>query len=165
MPQVSKKVLDKNVSKKIQDIFLETLSNLKNKDEANQFMYDLLTPTERVMLGKRLAITLMIFKGYAHRDISEALKVSTSTISIITDWLRHEGQGYRQVIKKIIKKEKLRALWYKIDYYLKGPMPGAGGSKEDFKEMYKKQYESQPIETPLVLVLLMCFLSQPILTL
>ena len=131
------------------EIFLEALLGLKNKTEAYQFIYDLLTPTERIMLAKRLSIVLMLIKGYKREEIRDTLKVSTSTVSVVKIWLRLEGKGYRQILEKVLRKEKLKSLWYKIDYYLKGPMPGTRGSKEDFKEMYRKQYESQPIETPL----------------
>lgn len=152
MPQVSKRVLDKNIEKKIKENFLEALASLRDKKLAYRFIYDFLTPTERIMLAKRLAMALMIYKGYPHRQISEALKVSTATISSIVIWMKYEGEGYREILNKLSRKETIRALWHKIDYYLKGPMPGAKGSKEDYKKMYKKQYESQPIETPLGLV-------------
>ena len=71
MPQVSKRVLDKNVAKKMHEIFLEALLGLKNESEAYQFVYDLLTPTERVMLSKRLVIVLMLIKGYKREEIRD----------------------------------------------------------------------------------------------
>ena len=52
MPQVSKRVLNKNIEKKIKENFLEALASLKDKKLAYRFIYDFLTPTERVMLAK-----------------------------------------------------------------------------------------------------------------
>jgi len=151
MSQVSKKVIDKHIAKKIKENFLEIMSSLKNKQEANRFLYDFLTQTEQIMLAKRLAIVLMVLKGYNHRQISESLKVSTATVSSMVMWLRYEGKGYRQVLNKVIKKETLKEFWHKIHDYLDEPIVPFRSSLKA-KKFYKKKYQEQPIETTLGLV-------------
>lgn len=149
MSQVSKRVLDKDVSEKIKENFWEVLGNLKDKEETQQFIYDFLTATEQIMLQKRLAIVFMVYQGYSHRDISEALKVSTTTVSFVIAWMRYEGKGYRQTLSRLLKKEKIKAIWYKIDDFLQHPIVKNLYSKESLREFYKKKYQNKPRETPL----------------
>lgn len=66
-----------------------------------RYIFDLLTPTERIMLAKRLAIAAFLIEGLPYHAISEMLKVSTSTIGRVNLWLKTAGDGYRLVIEKI----------------------------------------------------------------
>jgi uncharacterized protein YerC len=78
---------------------------VKNKSDAEQFVYDLLTPTEQTMIAKRLSIALLLEKGYDHRTISDILKVSTGTVSHINSIRLQGSQGYRKFISQIINEE------------------------------------------------------------
>ena len=58
------------------------------------------------MLGKRLAIAMLLEKGYDHRTIHSILKVSTTTVSSVNFWLQTKGKGYRKVIRAIQDSKK-----------------------------------------------------------
>ncbi len=107
MSQVSKYPISKSIADRIFEIFLTTFTHLKNKDEADQFISDLLTPTEKIMLSKRLAISFLLEKNYDYRTIQKTLQVSTGTITSVNMARKLGSEGYKTVITKIMKKEAL----------------------------------------------------------
>ena len=100
MSQVSKYPLDKDIYNEVFDTFLQTIANLKTKNEVLFFFNEFLTPTERIMFSKRLAVGLLIAEGYDYREISNLLKTSTSTISTFSSFYKY-GEGYKRVVDKI----------------------------------------------------------------
>ena len=69
MTQVSKRFLQKQVEERILDLFWTSLSSLSAKDKVSLFLDDLLSPTEKLMLSKRVAIAFMLMKGYDYPTI------------------------------------------------------------------------------------------------
>jgi len=136
MAQVSKYPLKKEVKERIEELLWEVIGSLRSKQETEKFFRDLLSPTEEIMLSKRLAIALMLLKNYEYRTISEILKVSTGTVGKISLWLKHEGEGYRGVLEKIIAKEKWEELWEKIDEGIRRILPPKG---RDWKSFYSEK--------------------------
>ncbi len=110
MAQISKYPISKNIADRIFEIFLTTFTHLKNKEEADQFISDLLTPTEKVMLAKRLAIAFLLENNYEYRTIQQILRVSTGTITSVNIARQHGSIGYKKVIGKILKEESLMKL-------------------------------------------------------
>ena len=110
MPQVSKYPLPKNTEKRLYQLFWETISNLKDSLKAQEFFNDLLSPTEKIMLSKRLAVAVMLLKGYDYSTIRSTLKVSPGTIGSVSAWLKYSGTGYRKVFDKLLKKEKFKEI-------------------------------------------------------
>lgn len=107
MSQVSKHPISKSVADRIFEIFLITFTHLKNTDEADQFISDLLTPIEKIMLSKRLAISFLLERNYDYRTIQQILKVSTGTITSVNMARKLGSEGYKKVISKIMRKETL----------------------------------------------------------
>lgn len=110
MSQVSKRSINKKVQDKIFDLFILCLVFSDNKETANLLTNDLFTPTERIMLSKRISIAYMLFQGYDYDSISQVLKVSRTTIGKVSYWLKEKGKGFRQIIEKIKRKEKVKRL-------------------------------------------------------
>lgn len=110
MAQISKYPISKNIADRIFEIFLTIFTHLKNKEEADQFISDLLTPTEKVMLAKRLAIAFLLENNYEYRTIQQILRVSTGTITSVNIVRQHGSVGYKKVIEKILKEEALMRL-------------------------------------------------------
>lgn len=78
----------------------EALATVKKRDEAAQFLTDLLSPQELEMLAKRLAIAKYLIDGKTYQFISEILKVSHNTIARVNAWLTLSGSGFRLVIER-----------------------------------------------------------------
>ena len=113
MTQVSKYPVSKDVYERIFDIFLKTVSGLYSKNKAGGFLKEFLTPTEQIMLSKRLAISFLLSKNYKYREITRILRVSTNTIMRVS-FLNKNGKYYKQTIDKIINDEKLEDFWLNV---------------------------------------------------
>ncbi len=115
MPPVSTKIVSPKISKNIYDLLIGSFSKAKRKDELLQFISDLLTPTERVMVSKRLAIAfLLLRKDYDYRQIAKILKVSTGTIARVNMVLNTQGKGYRDILNKIRRDENIKAILVEV---------------------------------------------------
>ena len=141
MPQVSKRPLSKNIQQNLYSIFWQTLADLKNSADVKEFLTDLLTPTEKVMLAKRLAIALMLIKGYDYASIRSTLKVSPQTIGSVSLWLKYSGSGYRKSIERIMKKQKIADLIKNVENLLQEIKPERTFTKVVQKGFSKGKYQ------------------------
>lgn len=114
MPQVSKYPISKMVADRIFEVFIKTLVTVKDKSEADDFADDLFSPTEKIMLAKRLAIAFLLIKGYQYREISKVLRVSLSTIASVNLSLNHGKGSYRKILDRITREENLEEFFGKI---------------------------------------------------
>lgn len=107
MTQVSKYPISTKIADRIFEIFLKTLVEIKSTNEADQFISDFLTPTEKIMLAKRLAIAFLLEKGYDYRTIQKIIRVSAPTITSVNTSRHYGSKGYKKLIEKILREEKL----------------------------------------------------------
>ena len=114
MPQISKKFLNKAVEKRLFEVFEQAFLNLKSVAEAREFLNDLLTPTEKIMIAKRLAIAVLVEKGYDYRAIIRILKVSFTTINAVLKQQTIDGRGYHRIVDKILRKESLDKFYLEL---------------------------------------------------
>lgn len=114
MTQVSRRPLSPKVQERILNLFLNSFTLCSDKESASHFLEDLLTPTERMMLAKRLSIAFMLLQGYDYQTIKSTLKVSSPTVGKVSLWLKEKGEGYRRIINKIKKNERTKVIWDSI---------------------------------------------------
>lgn len=107
MTQISKIQLKRNTAERIFEIFIKTLLNIQKKSEAEKLISDFFTPTERIMLAKRLAIALLLEKGYNYLTIKDLLHVSTATIAHVNVSRKYGSDGYKLFMAKILKEESV----------------------------------------------------------
>lgn len=105
MTQVSRIPLSKGVEEQMFTLLRRVLARLHSESDIADFLDDLLSPTEKIMLGKRLAIAFLLEKGYDQRAIHTILKVSTTTVNSVNFWLQYKGQGYHKVINMVRRGE------------------------------------------------------------
>ena len=139
MSQVSHRYLNPKVEQQIFDTFVESFTSLSSAQKATDFLYDLLSPVEQVMLGKRLAIAYMLMKGYAQRTVADTLKVSQSTVNKVNASLK-VGTGYRAIISHMLQKEKVVAFFDKLEEKLDHLLPPKGAN---WSEHYKRTYTAR----------------------
>lgn len=146
MTQVSKSPLSPKISKEIENSFWWILTNLQKEEEVKKFLNDFLSPTEKTMLIKRLAIAMLLLKGYTYKDIREILKVSYPTINHIQRWLAKGGRGYKMVFEKSLSQGKFGEFLQNVDNLLKDnfgvrfAVDGETEKKEDegFKNIFSR---------------------------
>lgn len=84
----------------------KALALLHSAPEVANFLKDLLSESEVLMLARRLQIAELLIQGLTYEQIKSELKVSFGTIARVQTWLELYGEGYRTVVKRIAKKEK-----------------------------------------------------------
>ena len=126
MAQVSKYPIAQDVYKRIFEILFGTIVDMRTSKEVESFFNDFLSPTEKIMLAKRLSIAVLLGKGYTYQDIKKILRVSQTTVASVNIALKFVGQGYKKVVAKIIAGEKRDEFWQKLDDLLSETIPPKG---------------------------------------
>jgi uncharacterized protein YerC len=68
------------------------------------FLYGLLTPSEQIMLGRRIWISRMILENKRYDEIGARLHVGSGTIAHVELWLRGLLPDYGKHIKREMKR-------------------------------------------------------------
>lgn len=143
MTQVSRNPLNAKINERIFEIFVEVVAALSKPTEIQDFLDDLLSPTEKVMLGKRLSIAYLLLKGYDQRMICSMLKVSSGTVSRVSLNLQIKGKGYKGIFGKVFAKEKILQVLNKLDRLLSDIIPPPSGT--NWSAWKKREYERKRI--------------------
>mgnify|MGYP001091227409 CR=1 FL=1 len=138
MAQVSKYPISKAVYERILDVFFKTLIEIRTKSEANQFINDFLTPTEQIMLSKRLAIAFLLEKEYDFRSISKILRVSLTTIASVNLIRKYGGRGYQKMIGKLLREEKVKDFLSQVAETINGKMGKSRKGGEAWRYLHKE---------------------------
>ena len=96
------------------DMLYTAASVVKGRDEMKLFLRDLLTPSERIMLGRRIWIARLLLAKEKHIEIARKLRVGLSTIWRVERWLHDQYPGYEQALKRVEKEMDKRAIWREI---------------------------------------------------
>ena len=98
MVYISKKKIDPKVESVLSDQLLSFIAAAQTKHEAATLATELLTETERIMLAKRLAIVVMLERGYSFRgEIERSLKVTPQTVARL--WRRRKLDEFKKICK------------------------------------------------------------------
>ena len=124
MPHVSKKKLKKKIFIKIGEQLSDTIAKANSARELRWVFKELITPTERIMLAKRLAIMLMLEKGYSFNIIQRTLKVTPQTI--VRFWKITKQSSYKPVIKEISANKTKSSFWQELEELILLGMPPRG---------------------------------------
>lgn len=81
------------------DALYTAAGSLKGRAVMKRFLRDLLTLSERVMLGRRILIAQRLLQGLSHREISRDLRVGTDTVWKVHRWLLDTMPGYEEALK------------------------------------------------------------------
>lgn len=94
------------------DEFYTMVAYLKDKKEVENFLKDLLSESEAIMLARRIQVAKKLLAGITFEEIKKQLKVGFSTINNVQYWLMGGFGGYLTTLQKDlaeeIKKEKNR---------------------------------------------------------
>ena len=85
------------------DTLYTAISSLNSREEIKKFLRDLLTESERVMMGRRIIIAQRLLEEKSYLEIKQELGVGMDTIMRVHRWLEDDIDGYEKVVKKLEK--------------------------------------------------------------
>ncbi|MBI2443321.1 MAG: helix-turn-helix domain-containing protein [Candidatus Levybacteria bacterium] len=110
VPHVSRFKLKKHDEEQLIRSLDVVLTKLSKEEELSGFLSSLLSPTERLMLAKRLAIIVLLKEGFSQVDISRALHITRETVSRMQLLHEAKGEGYELALKKLDEEKSMLEL-------------------------------------------------------
>lgn len=126
MTRISKRRLNKEVSKQIHNRFIKTIVDLHGKS-GSVLIEELFTPTEKVMFAKRLAGLSMLAQGISPYKVSKLLKLSFSTTARMQ--ISAEKGKYSSIAEKIKNKKNRDRFWAELEVFVRFGMPEMGKNR------------------------------------
>jgi len=101
------KVRSKHLTDKHRVDVLDTLYTaagaVRGRGAMKLFLRDLLTESERIMLGRRIIIARLLITGESQRNIETQLKVGRDTVGRVQRWLEDQLPGFENAIAELEK--------------------------------------------------------------
>lgn len=82
----------------------QAILEIKSETEAANFFRDLLTLPELTEFANRWQIVKLLVAGEPYLSISKKLKVSTTTVTRVAQWLNNGMGGYKAISSRLLKK-------------------------------------------------------------
>jgi len=139
MTQVSRFLLRPEVWEKIFDLFTDTFLKIKDKNKLNSFFDNFFSPTEKIMLAKRLAIAVLLAKGSDYQSIKNTLRVTSGTVSKVNLLMKGKNNGLNIAVEEVLKKDAGKAFWEEISDLLDFPHKESNLSEMQKRKIKRKQ--------------------------
>lgn len=136
MPHVSRRKLKKKVFVRIGSELANIIVKVNSSQEINWLFKELITPTERVMLAKRLAIFLMLEKKYSFRTIERTLKVTLQTV--VRFWKKTKDPSYKPLLRKVEQNKGGRGFLRDLEKMILVGMPPRGRQWMLMRRVYNR---------------------------
>lgn len=104
MPKVIPSKLPASETNKMLNLLYIKIAALKTKAEVANFLSDLLTESEKIMILRRLQIAKLLLEDCTYQEVRNKLGVGIDTIKNIRHKLEKGQGGYINFIKKIVKR-------------------------------------------------------------
>lgn len=101
MTKVSRKQLDPQTKTKITGDFWRTVAKLKNAQEAKIFLRQMLTPTEVIMLSKRLVLLKDLRRKPPYNELKERYCVTDITIAKMANILHTAQKSFLKILSRL----------------------------------------------------------------
>lgn len=136
MGRVSKKFINQKFRIELEEQLSFIIQCLTSKTEVSSFLNEFLTTEEKIMLGKRLVLYMMLYKNFTSSQIHTALSMSYETIRWYKEVFGSKSEVFRNTIERLIKREKSKEFWQKIEKVLE-PFTLALNAKSNMKARAK----------------------------
>jgi len=94
---------------------LEVVGSTDDKKEFSEIINELLSPTEKIMIAKRVAIIYLLMKKIDYLTISDVLKVSSTTITKF-HFTMIKGWAIKNALNGLVGSEKIKDFFEKLFY-------------------------------------------------
>jgi uncharacterized protein YerC len=111
---MKKKIADLSEKERIAtlDTLYTAASAVRGRNAVKRFLRDLLTPSERIMLGRRIMIARLLLAGENEAGVGRRLGVGPNTVYRVAKWLDDQLPGYEEAVagleKELVAREAKR---------------------------------------------------------
>lgn len=106
MGKVQVQSVDKEERYEMIGDFFDIVTNLKTKKDIVGFFMGLLTPSEALMLARRIQIAQLLQKGGTYEEIAQKLSTSPTTVNSVAKWMAMDDQSFHAQIEKQVQRKK-----------------------------------------------------------
>lgn len=110
MLKVKKRGVNMEDNHRWKDVFTDQLFKaillLKDEEECSNFLEDIATINEIKEFSQRLEVARMLYNGKTYDEIAEKTGASSATISRVKKCLIYGSDGYKTILKRLIKVKK-----------------------------------------------------------
>lgn len=121
MPRARLSKISRGEREEIIGGLFEAITNLKTKKDTIEFLVGLLSPSEILMLARRIQIANMLLEEKKYKFIGESIDVGTSTIASVSRWLESaESNTFKKQVQisedggKSRRKKKSKSYYHGI---------------------------------------------------
>lgn len=104
MAQISKNRLSEKTELEMLNNFATLLSSIRQTDEMKMFLATVFTPTEQIMIAKRLAIVILLEEKLTDAEIAEKLHLTRITVGKFRYYFQTQS-GYPLLVAHIKKQQ------------------------------------------------------------
>jgi len=131
-------MLRPEVWEKIFNLFSDTFLKIKDKRKLDNFFDNFFSPTEKIMLAKRLAIAVLLAKGNDYGTIRNTIRVTSGTISKVSLLMKTNNSGLKSSVEEILSRDFGKAFWEEIVNLLDTPHKGGNWSELGMRKFQRK---------------------------
>jgi len=143
MVRLSRYKVNKTIMHRIFTLLLDVIGKHKNKDEFFSILFDIISPSEQLMIAKRIAAMYLIQKGMNYTIICDVLKISSASLAKYT-LLLDRSKGIKQILEVLIQHNKVNLILRDIFISLNGP--GSYGINWKTAQKIKREVEKEKIQ-------------------
>lgn len=143
MTRISKHKLKEQVLKKLFTLFFTAVGKKKAEHDFLSVIEDLLSPTERVMIAKRVAIVYLCSRAIDYVTIANTLKVAPATIARYAR-VTKKASGLTRALRHLLRVDKTATLLDELlDFLVPPGTPGANWSAawERKRRILRRKYQ------------------------
>lgn len=85
----------------------EVISRIDEEESFSEIINELLSPTEKIMVAKRIAIIYLLMKKIDYYNISKVIKVASATIAKFHSIMQEKG-AVKNSLKGLVRNEKIK---------------------------------------------------------
>ena len=92
--------------KKTRTLLMTAAADAAKNENISDFLEGLLTPSEQIMLGRRIWIARLLLADKSYQEIGAKLHVGPNTVMKVESWLQGTMPHYDTIIQKVETAEK-----------------------------------------------------------
>ncbi len=113
MARVSKHHLRENVMSKANSLFYEIFHSLDSEVDFFEIVNEIISPTEQIMISKRIVLMYLLIKNIEYDIISDTLKISQSTIAKFS-LLLQRSPHIKDKLNNIAQNDSIKLLFQEL---------------------------------------------------